>query len=45
MDQEAMQNPFLVGLRLYLRPLEPEQDSAKVARWNNDEQMRSYFNV
>ena len=45
MDQEAMQNPLLVGPRLYLRPLEPEQDSEKVAHWNNDEQMRSYFNV
>lgn len=45
MDQEAMQNPFLAGPRLYLRPLEPEQDSEMVARWNNDEQMRSYFNV
>ncbi len=40
-----MQNPFLVGPRLYLRPLEPEQDSEKVAHWNNDEQMRSYFNI
>ena len=45
MDQEAMQSPFLVGPRLYLRPLELEQDSEKVAHWNNDEQMRSYFNV
>ena len=44
MDQEAMQNPFLVGPRLYLRPLQPEQDSEKVAHWNNDEQMRSYSN-
>jgi RimJ/RimL family protein N-acetyltransferase len=45
MDQSAMQTPFLVGPRLYLRPLEPEQDFEKVARWNNDEEMRSYFNV
>jgi RimJ/RimL family protein N-acetyltransferase len=45
MDQEAMQSPFLVGSRLYLRSLEPEQDAERVARWNNDEQMRSYFNV
>ena len=45
MDQRVMQSPFLVGPRLYLRPLEPEQDAPSVARWNNDEQMRSYFNV
>lgn len=45
MDQGEMQSPFLVGPRLYLRPLEPEQDAEKVAYWNNDEQMRSYFNV
>lgn len=40
-----MQTPFLVGQRLYLRPLEPEQDCASIVRWNNDEETRSYFNV
>src|SRR5436305_14279827 len=45
MDQSAMPSPFLLGPRLYLRPLEPEQDAPSVARWNNDEQMRSYFNA
>ncbi|QBD76715.1 N-acetyltransferase [Ktedonosporobacter rubrisoli] len=45
MEQKEMQNPFLIGPRLYVRPLEPEQDFDKVARWHNDEEMRSYFNV
>jgi len=45
MDNREMYNPFMVGPRLYLRPLEPEQDFAKVAHWNNAEEMRSYFNV
>ncbi|EFH80532.1 GNAT family N-acetyltransferase [Ktedonobacter racemifer] len=40
-----MQNPFLVGQRLYLRPLEPNQDYHHVAQWHNEEKMRSYFNV
>ncbi|HTK07416.1 MAG TPA: GNAT family protein [Ktedonobacteraceae bacterium] len=45
MEQNEMQAPFIVGPRLYLRSLEPEQDFEKVARWNNEEEMRSYFNV
>jgi RimJ/RimL family protein N-acetyltransferase len=45
MEQGEMQIPFLIGQRLYLRPLEPEQDAERVARWNNEEEMRSYFNV
>lgn len=40
-----MQNPFIVGERLYLRPLEPQQDYHHVAQWNNGEDMRRYFNV
>jgi RimJ/RimL family protein N-acetyltransferase len=43
--EQSMQNPFLVGVHLYLRPLEPEQDKQKFARWVNLEEMRSYFNV
>jgi RimJ/RimL family protein N-acetyltransferase len=42
MEQNEMQAPFIVGPRLYLRSLEPEQDFEKVARWNNEEEMRSY---
>ena len=40
-----MQNPFLIGERIYLRPLEPGQDSASITRWHNLEEMRRYFNV
>ena len=43
--EQSMQNPFIVGERLYLRPLEPEQDKQKFARWVNLEEMRNYFNV
>lgn len=43
--QPPMQNPFIVGQRLYLRPLEPTQDYHHVAQWHNGEEMRSYFNV
>ncbi|HET8844884.1 MAG TPA: GNAT family protein [Ktedonobacteraceae bacterium] len=45
MDRKKMQNPFLIGERLYLRPLEPEQDSASITLWHNLEEMRRYFNV
>lgn len=45
MSKQEMQNPFLIGKRLYLRPLEPDQDYHKLAWWNNSEDVRKYFNV
>lgn len=42
---KEMQNPFIVGERLYLRPLEPDKDYHPVAQWGNAEDMRRYFNV
>jgi RimJ/RimL family protein N-acetyltransferase len=44
MTQE-LQNPFIIGERLYLRPLEPSQDYQKFVLWHNGEDMREYFNV
>jgi RimJ/RimL family protein N-acetyltransferase len=44
-NELAMQNPFIIGPRLYLRPLEPAQDYHNAALWHNGEEMRSYFNV
>lgn len=40
-----MQNPFIVGERLYLRPLEPAQDAHAYSTWLNDEEVRRYFSV
>jgi RimJ/RimL family protein N-acetyltransferase len=40
-----MQNPFVVGERLYLRPLEPAQDYHQFALWHNGLEMREFFNV
>ena len=40
-----MQNPFLVGERLYLRPLEPSQDNHLYSTWMNDEEIRRYFSI
>lgn len=40
-----LQNPFLVGERLYLRPLEPVEDVQQFARLVNLEEVRSFFNV
>ena len=37
----AMQNPYLVGESIYLRPLE-RGDAAALAGWFNDEEVRSY---
>jgi RimJ/RimL family protein N-acetyltransferase len=42
---QELQNPFVIGERLYLRPLEPAQDYQKFALWQNGEDMREYFNV
>jgi RimJ/RimL family protein N-acetyltransferase len=44
-DISHLQNPFIVGERIYLRPLEPGQDNRDYARWRNDEEIRRYFNV
>src|SRR5215471_9109072 len=45
MSEQEMQNPFLIGKRVYLRPLEPDQDNHKLSWWNNSEDVRRYFNV
>ena len=44
-DTTNFQNPFIVGERLYLRPLEPAQDSHAYSTWLNDEDVRRYFSV
>jgi RimJ/RimL family protein N-acetyltransferase len=40
-----MQNPFIVGERIYLRPLEPAQDNHLYSTWMNDEEIRQYFSI
>jgi RimJ/RimL family protein N-acetyltransferase len=40
-----MHNPFIVGARLYLRPLEPAQDHHHVALWQNEQEMRNDLNI
>ncbi len=42
-DTSDMQNPFIVGERIYLRPLEPAQDNHLYSTWINDEEIRRYF--
>lgn len=44
-DTSHMQNPFIVGERIYLRPLEPAQDNHLYATWMNDEEIRRYFSI
>jgi len=44
-DTSSPQNPFLVGERLYLRPLEPAQDNHLYSTWMNDEEIRRYFSI
>jgi RimJ/RimL family protein N-acetyltransferase len=44
-DTSSMQNPFIVGERLYLRPLEPAQDNHLYSNWMNDEEIRRYFSI
>lgn len=44
-DTSYMQNPFIVGERIYLRPLEPAQDNQLYSRWMNDEEIRRYFSI
>ena len=38
-----MRNSQLVGKQLYLRPLEPDQDSSKLAEWYNNQELRHYL--
>lgn len=44
-DTPDMQNPFIVGERIYLRPLEPAQDNHLYSTWMNDEEIRQYFSI
>jgi len=44
-ETSNMQNPFIVGERIYLRPLEPGQDNHLYSTWLNDEEIRRYFSV
>jgi len=44
-DTANMQNPFIVGERIYLRPLEPAQDNHLYSTWINDEEIRRYFSI
>ena len=44
-DTARYQNPFLIGERLYLRPLEPVQDNHLYSTWLNDIEIRRYFSV
>ncbi|GAC1384210.1 MAG: GNAT family protein [Ktedonobacteraceae bacterium] len=40
-----MQNPFIIGERIYLRPLEPGLDNHLYSTWMNDEEIRRYFSI
>ena len=40
-----LQNPFITGERIYLRPLEPAQDNHLYSTWLNDQEIRRYFSV
>lgn len=44
-DTSKMQNPFIVGERIYLRPLEPAQDNHLYSTWMNNEEIRRYFSI
>lgn len=44
-DTSHFQNPFIIGDRLYLRPLEPAQDNHLYSTWLNDAEIRRYFSV
>jgi len=44
-DTSSLQNPFIVGERLYLRPLEPTQDNHAYSTWLNAAEVRRYFSV
>ena len=40
-----LQNPFIIGERVYLRPLEPSQDNHLYATWLCDQEIRRFFSV
>jgi RimJ/RimL family protein N-acetyltransferase len=44
-DTSNLQNPFIVGERIYLRPLEPARDNHLYSTWVNDEEIRRYFSI
>ncbi len=44
-DTTNLQNPFMTGERLYLRPLEPTQDNHLYSTWRNNEDIRRWFSV
>jgi len=44
-DTSNMQNPFIVGERIYLRPLEPAQYNHLYSTWINDEEICRYFSI
>ncbi|HTK09365.1 MAG TPA: GNAT family protein [Ktedonobacteraceae bacterium] len=44
-DSANFQNPFVIGERLYLRPLEPAQDNHLYSTWLNNEDIRRWFSV
>lgn len=44
-DTSSLQNPFLVGERIYLRPLEPARDNHLYSTWMNDAETRRYFSI
>jgi RimJ/RimL family protein N-acetyltransferase len=44
-DSTNFQNPFMIGERLYLRPLEPAQDNHLYSTWLNNEDIRRWFSV
>ena len=44
-DTTRYQNPFIIGERLYLRPLEPAQDNHLYSTWLNDAEIRRYFSI
>lgn len=43
MTEQQMQNPFLIGKHLYLRPLEPDQDAHQLSEWYNNQDLRRYL--
>jgi RimJ/RimL family protein N-acetyltransferase len=44
-DISRLQNPFVIGERLYLRPLEPAQDNHLYSTWVNDPATRRSFSI
>src|SRR5260370_38170597 len=44
-DTSNLQNPFLGGARIYLRPLEPARENHLYSTWMNDAETRRYFSI